>query len=134
MIRVLLADDHASMRDGMRLVLEGAGDITVVGTAADGREAIREIRFWPFMVHYVSNPIIDVNGDSAIADRLLRDVRNRWPEWSPAWLAHSMVLSAHGHGEEARLAMETATALGVPATHPTLLDFLTGAAWRAGLR
>ena len=31
-----------------------------------GREAIREIRFWPFMVHYVSNPIIDVNGDSAI--------------------------------------------------------------------
>ena len=40
--RVLLADDHASMRDGMRLVLESAGGITVAGAAADGREAIRE--------------------------------------------------------------------------------------------
>ena len=40
MIRVLLADDHALVRAGLTKLLEGAPDLTVVGTAADGREAI----------------------------------------------------------------------------------------------
>jgi DNA-binding NarL/FixJ family response regulator len=37
---VLLADDHAVVRDGLRLILETQPDIKVVGTASDGREAI----------------------------------------------------------------------------------------------
>ncbi len=40
-IRVLLADDHAIFREGVRKLLEGAGDITVVGEAANGEEALR---------------------------------------------------------------------------------------------
>ncbi len=40
MIRVVVADDHEVVRHGLRLVLEGAGDITVVGQAATGPEAI----------------------------------------------------------------------------------------------
>lgn len=40
MIRVLLADDHALYREGLRLLLERA-NISVVGEAADGAEAIR---------------------------------------------------------------------------------------------
>ncbi|WP_375386425.1 response regulator [uncultured Microbacterium sp.] len=40
MIRVLLVDDHAVMRAGFRTILEAAGDITVVGEAATGREAV----------------------------------------------------------------------------------------------
>ncbi|HEX6304472.1 MAG TPA: response regulator transcription factor [Anaerolineales bacterium] len=39
-IRVLLADDHPMLRRGMRALLEKAGDIEVVGEAADGREAL----------------------------------------------------------------------------------------------
>jgi two-component system response regulator NreC len=39
-IRVLLAEDHAVMRTGLRLVLERQADFEVVGEAADGREAI----------------------------------------------------------------------------------------------
>lgn len=39
-IRVLLVDDHAVMRAGFRMILEAAGDITVVGEAANGREAV----------------------------------------------------------------------------------------------
>lgn len=42
MIRVLLADDHSLVRDGLRRLVEGAGDMTVVAEAADGREAIRK--------------------------------------------------------------------------------------------
>ncbi|GAB4228613.1 MAG: response regulator transcription factor [Deltaproteobacteria bacterium] len=41
MIRVLLADDHSIVRDGLRRLIDGAGDMAVVAEAADGREAIR---------------------------------------------------------------------------------------------
>lgn len=41
MIRVLLADDQALLRTGLRTVLEAADDITVVGEATDGAEAAR---------------------------------------------------------------------------------------------
>ncbi|GAA1394202.1 response regulator transcription factor [Kitasatospora putterlickiae] len=39
-IRVLLADDQAMVRGGLRLILEDQDDITVVGEAADGAEAV----------------------------------------------------------------------------------------------
>lgn len=40
-IRVLLADDHRMMREGLRALLERQGDIEVLGEAADGRQAVR---------------------------------------------------------------------------------------------
>ena len=40
MIRVLLADDQALIRGGLRLLLESNDDITVVGEAADGIDAV----------------------------------------------------------------------------------------------
>lgn len=39
-IRILLADDHQLMRSGVRLMLEREPDLTVVGEASDGREAV----------------------------------------------------------------------------------------------
>ena len=39
-IRVLLADDHQLMRSGIRLMLEREADLSVVGEAGDGREAV----------------------------------------------------------------------------------------------
>ena len=39
-IRILLADDHTVMRRGLRLLLEGQPDFSVVAEAADGREAV----------------------------------------------------------------------------------------------
>jgi two-component system response regulator NreC len=39
-IRILLADDHTVMRNGLRLLLERQPDLRVVGEAADGREAV----------------------------------------------------------------------------------------------
>ncbi|WP_371786408.1 response regulator [Streptosporangium subroseum] len=44
MITVLLVDDHAVVRYGLRLILESHPDIQVVGQAADGREAISRTR------------------------------------------------------------------------------------------
>ena len=39
-IRVLIADDHAILREGVRALLRLSDDIEVVGEASDGREAI----------------------------------------------------------------------------------------------
>jgi DNA-binding NarL/FixJ family response regulator len=41
-LRILLADDHALVRRGLRAVLAGAPDIHVVGEAATGRDAIEQ--------------------------------------------------------------------------------------------
>jgi DNA-binding NarL/FixJ family response regulator len=41
MIRIVLADDHAVIRRGLRLLLEEQSDMTVVGEAGDGREAVK---------------------------------------------------------------------------------------------
>ena len=41
MIRIVLADDHGVVRDGLRVLLEAQSDIQVVGDAANGREAMR---------------------------------------------------------------------------------------------
>jgi DNA-binding NarL/FixJ family response regulator len=43
-IRVLLADDHAVVRHGIRQFLEASGDILVVAEAADGEQALRLVR------------------------------------------------------------------------------------------
>ena len=40
MIRLLIADDHPLVRDALASLLTGAGDVDVVGTAADGHEAV----------------------------------------------------------------------------------------------
>lgn len=39
--RVVLADDHAAVRLGIRIILERAPDIAVVGEASDGFQALR---------------------------------------------------------------------------------------------
>jgi len=40
-ITVVLAEDHMVVREGLRLLLEGEGDIQVVGEAKTGREAVQ---------------------------------------------------------------------------------------------
>ena len=44
MIRVVVVDDHAVVRSGLRLLLEVEGDLEVVGDAGNAREAVFEVR------------------------------------------------------------------------------------------
>lgn len=43
-VRVLIVDDHAVVRSGLRLLLETEEDVEVVGEAGDAREAVFETR------------------------------------------------------------------------------------------
>jgi DNA-binding NarL/FixJ family response regulator len=43
MIRVVVADDQTAVREGLVLLLDLVDDITVVGSAADGDEAVRQV-------------------------------------------------------------------------------------------
>lgn len=43
-IRVLIADDHAVVRQGLRKILEEWSDMEVVGEAGDGTQAIRKVK------------------------------------------------------------------------------------------
>ena len=45
--RILLADDHALVRRGVRLILDGEPDLTVIAEAADGAEAVELARADP---------------------------------------------------------------------------------------
>jgi len=41
-VRVLLADDHATVRYGLKLLIDAEPDLTVVGEAEDGEDAVRK--------------------------------------------------------------------------------------------
>ena len=43
-IRILVADDHAIVRDGLRQLINGQHDLAVVGEAADGRETLEKAK------------------------------------------------------------------------------------------
>ena len=54
-IKILLADDHALVRRGVRLVIEQEPDLTVVAEAGDGSDAVRLVR-----EHEVDLVILDI--------------------------------------------------------------------------
>ena len=72
-IRVLLADDHALMRAGLRALLTTASDIEVVGEARTGREAERQVVQLNPDVVLMDVAMPDLNGiDAARAIHLKR--------------------------------------------------------------
>jgi DNA-binding NarL/FixJ family response regulator len=72
-LRIVLADDHATVRQGLRLLIEGQPDMTVVAEADDGQGAIAAVeQFSPdVVVMDVSMP--RVNGLNAT--RTLKETR-----------------------------------------------------------
>ncbi len=70
----------------------------------------------------------ELAGQRSEAEAALADIRDRWPEWRPAWTVLGMILDRRGRFEEARRALETAAALGEsgPAFHFHLADSALG--------
>ena len=75
MIRILLADDHALMRRGIRDLLMSDPEIEIVGEAGDGREAVRLAEKFKPDVMIMDLAMPELNGLDAI-----RQIRKEAPE------------------------------------------------------
>jgi DNA-binding NarL/FixJ family response regulator len=84
MIRVVLADDHTIVRDGLKHLLGAAGDIEVAGEASNGTEALERVRTLAFDVLLMD---MSMPGKSGI--ELIRQVHGEKPK------LRILVLSMH---------------------------------------
>jgi two-component system response regulator NreC len=87
-IRVLLAEDHESVRQGLRLLLETKDDIEVVGDAPDGRVAVDQAKALRPDVVVVDLSMPEMNGLAAT-----RMIKETVPEVA--------VVALTRHGDEA---------------------------------
>ena len=94
-IRILLADDHAVVRDGLRALLDAEPGLEVVGGVSDGREAIAAVtRLKPDVV------VMDVNmpGLNGI------EATGKIVQLEPA--PRVLILSMHGSSEHIYRALQ----------------------------
>jgi two-component system, NarL family, response regulator NreC len=89
-IRVLLADDHETVRQGLKLLVDGQRDMTVVAEAADGHAAVRWAQeLEPDVV------VMDVSMPGMNGLRATRAIKQAKP--------HVAVISLTRHGDDAYL-------------------------------
>lgn len=84
MIRVVIADDHRILREGLKQLLQSAPDLTVVGEAGDGHEALARVRGTDFDVL-----LLDMSMPGKSGMELIRQVKAERPK------LRVLVLSMH---------------------------------------
>jgi DNA-binding NarL/FixJ family response regulator len=73
--RIVIAEDHTILREGLRALLSSNSDFDIVGEAEDGREAIQYAeRFLPDLV------LIDLSMPRMNGFEAIRDIKRRCPE------------------------------------------------------
>jgi DNA-binding NarL/FixJ family response regulator len=75
MIRLLIADDHTIMREGLKRILEGIDDIEVIGEAVDGHDTLEKARTFNFDVLLMD---LSMPGRSGVD--LIRQIRDDFPK------------------------------------------------------
>lgn len=95
LIRVVLADDHALVLEGLCAMLENERDMEVVATATDGAELLEALRQRPADVAVVDLQMPNVDGLTS-----LQRIR------AEGLTVRVLVLSAFGDGESIQSAME----------------------------
>jgi DNA-binding NarL/FixJ family response regulator len=73
--RIVVADDHAIVREGLKQLLGAAGDLQVVGEAADGHEVLKAVRELDFDVLLLD---MSMPGKSGI--ELIKQVKSEKPK------------------------------------------------------
>jgi DNA-binding NarL/FixJ family response regulator len=74
-IRVLLADDHVMVRQGIRQFLEESGDIDVIAEAGNGAEAIRLVE-----IHQPDVAILDIRMPEITGVQATRRIKEHFPQ------------------------------------------------------
>jgi two-component system response regulator NreC len=111
-IRVLLADDHAIVREGVKRILAGETDIEVVGEAADGVEAVAlATRLRPDVA------VLDISMPRLDGIEATRQIRAAVPE------THTLALTMHAD-ESYVFQLIKAGASGCVLKHDPAPDFI----------
>lgn len=97
MIRVVIADDHTILREGLRQLLSSAGDVQVVADAADGHEVMARVRSEDFDLLLMD---MSMPGKSGID--LIKQVKSEKPK------LRILVLSMHEEQQYAVRAIKAA--------------------------
>ena len=84
MIRVVIADDHQILREGLKQLLQAAGDVVVAGEAGDGFEVLERVRTLDFDVL-----LLDMSMPGKSGVELIRQVKSEKPK------LRILVLSMH---------------------------------------
>ena len=87
-IRVLLADDHAVLRAGIRALLDMQPDIVVIGEAGDGQQAVARVReLKPDIV------LMDIGMPGLDGMAATRQIKKAYPQ------THILILTQHENKE-----------------------------------
>lgn len=84
MIRIVIADDHTIVREGLKQLLAAVGDLTVVGEARDGHEVLQQVRASDFDVL-----LLDMSMPGKSGTELIKQVKDEKPK------LRILVLSMH---------------------------------------
>src|ERR1700687_4405298 len=84
MIRVIIADDHTIVREGLKQLLLAAGDLDVVGEARDGHEVLQHVRADDFDIL-----LLDISMPGKSGMELIKQVKIEKPK------LRILVLSMH---------------------------------------
>lgn len=88
MINILIVDDHALFRDGLKRIIGETSDINVVAEAVDGRDALKKMREYKWDVALLDINLPDING---------LEVLKRMTEFDPSY--RILVLSMYPEDE-----------------------------------
>lgn len=112
MIRIVMADDHAIVREGLKRIVEKAPDIQVVGEAADGNEVLRLVRELDFDLL-----VLDLSMPGRSGMELIKLVKTQKPR------VRILVLSMHQESQYAVRAIKSgASGYLTKESAPALLD------------
>jgi DNA-binding NarL/FixJ family response regulator len=74
-VRIVLADDHTILREGLRALLSADSKYEIVGEAADGRQAVRSVeKLGPDLV------MMDLSMPKMTGMDAIREIKKRYPE------------------------------------------------------
>jgi DNA-binding NarL/FixJ family response regulator len=94
-VRILIVDDHAVVREGLKMILESLSDLSVVGEARNGREAVAQAEALLPDVIIMDIAMPELNGIEAT-----RMICEQWPA------VRIIILSMHQTNEHVFRAMQ----------------------------
>ncbi len=74
-IKILIADDHVLIREGLKKILKSASDITVVSEAQNSQEVFEELK-----KHEVDVVVLDISFPGKSGLEILKDLKQQYPK------------------------------------------------------